>query len=540
MFGRFGSRVGLVGVLVALVGLPTATIGTSGTAGADTPTYYVAMGDSFALGVGAEPPSSSQVNQVYERELAHYPGLVLMNYSCGNVINNGESAQTMLNGPYGCTGANDARGDGPKPASQLAAVEEFLKAHVGQIAFLTIDIGGHDVTTPGKYETALKHDLNAILSRLAAADPGIRIFGANYYTPGLADWLGGPDGQASARSGAAFATPFNALLDTIYGAAGYPHADIAAAFDNENFALTGTYNGTTLPQNVANVCNFTHLCDTHDVHPNNTGHTVFADAFVRLIDNYPGTPMTPTAKPQDRSAVVSWKAPKPTNGPPLTGYVVTTYLVSGKTLIAQAARTFPSTPTSQTVSSLTNAKTYQFRVAAKNATGVGQSSGAPPTIKIGKVIPPKNACSSLSGSGAFNPALPIASSSATVKPTASLTGTFSGCTGGGVTSGHMTFTSQKTAATNCTLFPTTYGPSSKGIVGTETIKWNTGKSSTVAITIKLLSSAGSSSLTGTVTAGLFKGSHQTGQSASMSPPGSCVSKPLATFVYAPIASSIFK
>jgi hypothetical protein len=144
------------------------------------------------------------------------------------------------------------------------------------------------------------------------------------------------------------------LLASIYAAAGVPLADIPAAFDNDNFALTGKWKGKVVPQNVANLCTWIHVCETGDPHPNDDGYTVFADSFTRLIDNYPGTPTAATATPQDRSAVVSWKAPKPTNGPALTGYVVTPYLVSNNTLLAQSPRPFANTKTSETVSSLSN------------------------------------------------------------------------------------------------------------------------------------------------------------------------------------------
>src|SRR5262249_8719507 len=157
-------------------------------------------------------------------------------------------------------------------------------------------------------------------------------------------------------------------------------------------------------------------------------------------------------------------------------------------------------------SSLTNGKTYLFKVAAQNATGVGTPSAATPAIKIGKVTPPKNSCLLLSGTGAFNPGLPVQGS--TVKSALSLVGTLCGCSGGGATSGHLTFTSSKSPPTNCQMFLTTYGPNSKGAVGTATIKWNTGKTSTITLTTKLASSSAAnlSNLSGTVTSGPYQGS----------------------------------
>jgi hypothetical protein len=532
MFMR--SRAVMVGLVVALVGLPATTIASS-TASADTPMYMVVMGDSIAQGVGASSDSTGFAEQIYQRELANFPGLVVENFTCTPAVPNGESAHSMLNGPYNCSGPNFDMSGPPLP-SQLAGAEAFLQQHVGQIAFVAIDIGAHD----DGGNALLKHDLSAILTRLKAADPGIRIFGANYYNPSLANWLGGPNNQAQVRGNEAMGKSFNDFLASIYRAAGVPVVDAPAVFDNDNFALTGTWKGKAVPQNVANLCTYVHTCTSGDPHPNDDGYTLYGDAFARLIDNDPATPTAVDASPQDSSAVVSWTAPKPTNGPPLTGYVVTPYLVSGGKATAQTARTFANTKTSQTISSLTNGKTYLFKVAAQNATGAGTPSAATPAIKIGKVTPPKNSCLSSSGTGTFTPGLPVKGS--TVKSSMSFKGTLSGCSGGGVKSGHLTFTSSKGAPTNCQTFVTTYGPNSKGAVGTATIKWNTGKTSTLTLTSKLASStaANLSNVTGTVTSGLFQGSHMTSQVGSSTPSDACVSKPATTFSYSQATKTVFK
>ena len=68
---------------------------------------------------------------------------------------------------------------------------------------------------------------------------------------------------------------------------------------------------------------------------------------------------------------MSWTAPA-NNGSAITAYVVTPYVGS----VAQAAKTFTSTATSQTITGLTNATTYTFKVAAKNANGTGPQSVA--------------------------------------------------------------------------------------------------------------------------------------------------------------------
>ena len=63
----------------------------------------------------------------------------------------------------------------------------------------------------------------------------------------------------------------------------------------------------------------------------------------------------------------------------ITGYVVTPYIAS----VAQTPVPFNSTATTQTVTGLTNTKTYTFRVAAKNASGTGPQSSASGGITVG-------------------------------------------------------------------------------------------------------------------------------------------------------------
>jgi len=142
-------------------------------------------------------------------------------------------------------------------------------------------------------------------------------------------------------------------------------------------------------------------------------------------------------------------------------------------------------------------------------------------------------CSSAAGSAVFSPALPILSSSATVKGTLTATGTLGKCVGGGVATAHTLFkTAKATTGSNCKILAT-FDPKSKGTVGTETITWNTGKTSTVALTLKQVKGKPTTTnITGKVTAGLFVGSTQTGQVIYTLPAGACSTKPLSKVTYA--------
>ena len=95
------------------------------------------------------------------------------------------------------------------------------------------------------------------------------------------------------------------------------------------------------------------------------------------IGGPPGAPTAVTAKAGKAKATVHWKAPASNGGSPITAYVVTPY----RNGVAQTARTFNSTATTQTVTNLTAGKSYTFRVAAKNAKGVGKASSPSNAVK---------------------------------------------------------------------------------------------------------------------------------------------------------------
>jgi len=85
----------------------------------------------------------------------------------------------------------------------------------------------------------------------------------------------------------------------------------------------------------------------------------------------PSAPGRPSVAPGMAQVRVTWVAPA-NNGSPISGYVVTPFVGSK----AQSAHTFNSTATTQVITGLTNARTYTFRVAAKNAVGTGPESPA--------------------------------------------------------------------------------------------------------------------------------------------------------------------
>ena len=183
--------------------------------------------------------------------------------------------------------------------SQLAAAADFLDSNAGNIHLVTIDIGGNDFRNADcigaivstECVTAVSQDiameLAPVLAALsAAAGPGTTIVGMNYYNPYLASWLDGPAGEVLAVQAKDAAIIFTNMLAMTYETAGIPIADVATAFESNNFAEMAPPPDELLPVAVANICAFTYMCDTvlgPDIHANRAGYRLIADTIAALL-----------------------------------------------------------------------------------------------------------------------------------------------------------------------------------------------------------------------------------------------------------------
>jgi hypothetical protein len=59
---------------------------------------------------------------------------------------------------------------------------------------------------------------------------------------------------------------FNDVLQSVYGAAGIPVADVETAFSTTDWTFV---NG--VPLNVERICEWTWMCSIFDLHPNTAG-----------------------------------------------------------------------------------------------------------------------------------------------------------------------------------------------------------------------------------------------------------------------------
>ena len=252
-----------------------------------TTRYQVSLGDSLAAGTGASTDATRYVNQIEAHEAAEFPGLTLWNLACG-----GATTSSMITGP-GCSYST---------GTQLGDAEAFLRTHPGQVPYITIDIGANDVDRclinnstsidltclAGKLATVAAN-LHLIITGLQTAAPGVPIFGMDYYNPFLYLWVSGLSGaQTLARGSAAISAELNSDLVQDYARDHAVPVDVQGTFATQDFALTGTWAGVTVPQNVARTCEWTHMCDNPpgNIHANDTGHGKVAGDFEQQIDRW--------------------------------------------------------------------------------------------------------------------------------------------------------------------------------------------------------------------------------------------------------------
>ncbi len=261
-------------------------------ADADSAThYYLALGDSLAQGFQPNdtfPPyyhPDGYVPQVYAALSAGDPKLTLDNISCG-----GEGTLSMIDGSElpsvapSCGSPLFYRHWYPH-GTQLAEAVSFLAAHKDKAELVTIDIGGNDIgfclfdapdlgaclNTAFATVTA---NLDTILTDLQAAAPDASIVGMTYYNPVACAYFFGQPQQAAFVSG--IVQTLNSDLVSVYGAHGVPVADVAGRFSV----------GAGLEAEATAALNWTWFCSADhpgDVHPNDAGYQVIAQAFLDAL-----------------------------------------------------------------------------------------------------------------------------------------------------------------------------------------------------------------------------------------------------------------
>jgi trimeric autotransporter adhesin len=135
---------------------------------------------------------------------------------------------------------------------------------------------------------------------------------------------------------------------------------------------TGGYIGDGIPSTSAQLDLPAGIAiDNHgDFYIADTHNSRIREVQIGAAETVPCAPRSVSAAPGKNRAVVHWRTPSCTGGTAVTAYVVTPYLKS----TALPARMLKSPATTRTITGLTAKKTYRFKVAARNAAGLGPSS----------------------------------------------------------------------------------------------------------------------------------------------------------------------
>ena len=310
MRARPPALAALVAVLVAalvLAGCSGSNSGSGSTvAGSSVATsaplpsggqYYVSLGDSYAAGYQSTGKGSGMTtlngfaNQVVPKAVAKGYHFTLENFGCS-----GATTTSMMSSP-GCESKQYAVGT-TYSATQLATGVAFLKAHRGQVALVTISIGGNDIIPCGlstdpvscltKAVATMRTNLNSILTQVrSAAGSTTRIVGTTYPDFFLGNLLSTDTTLRSLAtvSVTAFRAVINPQLQQAYQAAGGSFVDVTAATGAYG-SLTQTTNLPpygTIPVPVARICSLTFYCEFQDIHPRTSGYGLIADLVVGTL-----------------------------------------------------------------------------------------------------------------------------------------------------------------------------------------------------------------------------------------------------------------
>jgi len=286
------SRITALCVVVALA-LPAAAVAKK------APTsYYVSVGDSYAQGYQPDGTvNHGYTDYLYAKAMKLLPGLKLVRLGCG-----GATTGSLINGTRPCPNTK-LYASTSKATSQLTYGARFMRSHRGQIALVTMSIGGNDVApcatapditailncvTTGVAE--IKKNLTVIASSLrSAAGPKATIIGSTYPDVVLGQYIRSEQGKGlAAASVAIFRDQINPALKSAYAAQQIRFVDATTAFGGYvpfDQTVTDAPYGV-IPQAVANICTLGWYCTTQpvpDIHLKSPGYSKLADLYMAQL-----------------------------------------------------------------------------------------------------------------------------------------------------------------------------------------------------------------------------------------------------------------
>jgi lysophospholipase L1-like esterase len=279
----------MTAALLGTAALSASSAGAATAHKAKAPLYYVALGDSYAMGYQPGYSDTSETVHGYVQQLPALvkakANLVVENFGCGGATST--SVLTQL----GCDPAATPLGGPTYPTqTQEQAAIAFINAHPGQIGLITISIGGNDfdncvnssdaIGCVGTAMPTMKANITTLAADLrAAAGASVPMIATTYPDVLLGLYVTTPPNVSFANlSLIAFKSIINPDLAAAYGPSNVSFIDVTTA--------TGAFTPLTkttklapygkIPVAVANVCSLTWFCEKKDIHPKTAGYTVIA------------------------------------------------------------------------------------------------------------------------------------------------------------------------------------------------------------------------------------------------------------------------
>jgi hypothetical protein len=275
---------------------PLAFFGVVNTsaAGADStsPVFYLDLGGSASIGVQptlVDPRGQASVdgyaNELVTFEATRGVALQLTQLGCP-----GETTLTMVSGGDHCYVTGE---------TQLGDAMSFLLTHDSQAGIVTIDLGFNDLRPCLEHQTleqlCVNHQLLQVQQLMptiieglkSAAGPNVSFVGLGHYDPFLADSLLGSAGKLISANSSREVGRLNATLQSAYAIAGIPMAMVGNAFESRDVGLVNVAGVGRVPENVANACALTWMCQPAplgpNIHPNDTGYAAIATAIEGVL-----------------------------------------------------------------------------------------------------------------------------------------------------------------------------------------------------------------------------------------------------------------
>jgi hypothetical protein len=237
-------------------------------------------------------PAEAATNNGYATDLVAILTAKGLPLRLENIACPGETIKSFIDGGDACTPLT----------SQLSRAESFLRDNSQETGIVTIDVGFNNIRPCLQFAKVdekcvatavalIKRELPQALKGLkAAAGRRVAMVGLLYGDPFLGHYLNSTLGRANALTTLHDVERMDAALDAVFQASGVAVAPVESALMVNDVAMTGHFDGRTVPQNVAMVCQTTWMCRTApwgpNEHPDNLGYSIIARAIAHVLPSY--------------------------------------------------------------------------------------------------------------------------------------------------------------------------------------------------------------------------------------------------------------